>query len=199
MSEAEIQEIRCSECNTLLAEDADMEITDGGTFCRSCFVNLTTQLKQIVAQQGKEIDYPKALVGGLLGGVIGILAWWGVTVLTGRSFGIVAIVIGIAVGKGILLLSNNKRSRNLQIMSIAVSFLSFLYATYLVNRTFIIRAFVEQGEEIVLPYLPNPALFAGVLQAGFDFFDLIFLAIVIYEAWKIPAPIQLGKSVASNE
>lgn len=199
MSEAEIQEIRCSECNTLLTEDADREITDDGTFCRSCFVNLTTQLKQALAQQGEGIDYPKALVGGLLGGVIGILVWWGVTAMTGWSIGIVAVVIGVAVGKGILLLSNNKRSRNLQIMSLAVSFLSFLYATYLVNRTFIIRAFAEQGEGVVLPYLPTPALFAGVLQAGFSPFDLVFLAIVIYEAWKIPAPIQLGTSVASNE
>lgn len=199
MSQSEMDEVRCSECNTVLAEGVDREVTDNGTFCRPCFINLTTQLQQAVTQQSEGIDYLKALTGGILGGAVGILAWWGVTVLTGWSIGIVAIVIGFAVGKGILLLTGDKRSQSLQIMSTVISIVSFLYATYLVNRSFIIKAFAEQGELIDLPYLPDPVLFINVLQAGFEFFDLIFLAIVVYEAWKIPAPFKLGGPAASNE
>jgi len=29
------------------------------------------------------------------------------------------------------------------------------------------------------------------VRAGFGVFDLVFLAIVLYEAWKIPAPFRL--------
>ena len=43
-----------------------------------------------------------------------------------------------------------------------------------------------------LPFIPNLALYIDVLMAGFGFMDVVFLAIVVYEAWKIPAPIKLA-------
>jgi len=191
----EPQEVRCAECNTLLAPGMDQDVTEDGTFCRPCFNNLMAVVQQAAAQQSEGINYPMAVVGGLLGGVIGALAWWGFTVMTNIAFGLVAVVIGIAVGKGVTILSGNKRSQRLQIISVVISIASFLYAGYLVNRSFVMEYFAEQGREIVLPLLPDLSTFIQVLQAGFEFFDLIFLAIVIYQAWKIPAPLKL----ASNE
>jgi hypothetical protein len=148
-------------------------------------------VQQAIAAQGADINYSMAAVGGLVGGAIGVIAWWGFTVLTSIAFGLVAVVIGFTVGKGIVMLSGGKRSQGLQIMSVIISTLSFLYASYLVNRTFILRAYTEQGQEIVMPWLPSPDLWFNVIKLGFNFMDLIFLAIVIYQAWKIPAPFQL--------
>lgn len=191
----EEREIRCAECNTMLAEGMDREETDDGVFCRPCFNNLMAVLQQAQARQSEGINYPVAVVGGLAGGVLGALVWWGFTVITNIAFGLVAVVIGFAVGKGITILSGDKRSRGLQVISVVIAISSFLYAGYLVNRTFIIKFFSEQGEEVLLPLLPDLATFIQVLQTGFELFDLIFLAIVVYEAWKIPAPFKL----ASNE
>lgn len=185
-------EVRCAECGTFLREGQDREVTDDGVFCRHCFTALTVQLQQVVAAQGADVNYAAAALGGLAGAVIGVLAWWGFTVLTHVAFGLVAIVIGVAVGKGVVMASGNKHHRNLQVLSVIVSVAGFFYATYLVNRTFILRAYADKGEAVALPLLPEPGLFFGVVAAGFGLMDLVFLAIVVYEAWRIPAPLKLA-------
>jgi hypothetical protein len=190
--ETKAEAVRCSECNLLLSEGQDRETTEDAVFCRPCFDNLTAQLHQVAAQQGHNVNYPLAVVGGLLGAAVGVLAWWGFTVVTNISFGLIAVVIGITVGKGVVMLSGNKRSQGLQITSVIIASLAFVYSSYLVNRTFVLQALAEQGEELVLPWIPAPDILFNVLQLGFSFMDVVFLAIVVYEAWKIPAPIQIG-------
>jgi hypothetical protein len=191
MSESETTDIRCSECNIPITGEMDREDTGDGIFCRNCYDALAAQLNRALEKQGEGIDYTKATIGGILGGALGILVWWGITVITDWSIGIVAIAIGFAVGKGILILTGGRRSSKLQILSVGISVVSFLYASYLVTRSFLLEAFAGRGELVALPVLPDPILCFRVLQAGFQPFDLVFLAIVIYEAWKIPAPVRL--------
>jgi hypothetical protein len=183
-------ETRCAECHSVLDESQDRVVTEGGTFCRPCFDRLTAQLQQAYAVQGEDIPYPAAAVGGLLGGAAGALAWWGFTVVTNISFGLVAVVIGVGVGRGIVYLSGNRRHLNLQILSAVIASLSFFYATFLVNRTFIARAFGKTGQSPSIPLMPDPALFLRVVSAHFDVMQVVFLAIVVYEAWRIPAPVR---------
>jgi hypothetical protein len=184
-------EVRCAECRTVLQEGQDREVTDDGVFCRHCFEGLTVQLQQVFDAQGQDVNYGAAVAGGVAGAVLGVLAWWGFTVMTHVAFGLVAVVIGVAVGKGVVMASGDKRHRNLQILSVVISVAGFAYATYLVNRTFIQKAYAEKGETIVLPLLPAPDLFLQVVALGFGVMDLVFLAIVVYEAWKIPSPLRL--------
>ena len=185
-------EVRCAQCNTLLAEGQDREVTDDGVFCRPCFNNLTAHLRQAIEAQSADINYPMAVVGGLLGGAVGILAWWGFTVVTKIHLGLVAVVIGLAVGKGVTLLAGNKRSQGLQALSVVIAALSFVYASYLVTRTFIHQSLADAGEvDFVLPLVPDPDLLYKVLSAGFEFFDVIFLGIVLYEAWILPRAIKV--------
>ena len=183
---------QCAECGTWLSEGMDRELTDDGAFCRPCFNNLTAQVQMAIDQQGREINYQMAVVGAVVGGAIGVLAWWGFTVATNIAFGLIAVVIGFTVGKGTVMLSGDKRSRGLQVISSLVATVSFFYASYLVNRTFILRAFAEEGTEFVLPLLPSPDLFVRVVGAGFGVMDVVFLAIVVWQAWKMPAPFALS-------
>ena len=185
-------ELRCSQCASAFADGQDRETTDDGVFCRPCFDGLTAQIRQVVAAQGTDINYTNAVVGGLAGALIGILAWWGFTVVTKISFGLVAVVIGFMVGKGIVMLTAGKRHLNLQIIAVVISALSYFYASYLVNRTLIQRAYLERGEEVVLPLLPAPGLLYEVVAIDFGLFDLVFLALVVFQAWKMPAPIELA-------
>ena len=179
-------ETRCAECGRRLAEGDERVVTDGGVFCRTCFAALRGEIERVVAAQGADVNYPAAAVGAVLGGVLGALVWWGFTVTTKISFGLVAIVIGIAVAKGAMLFAGGKRSRGLQWLSVAVAGLAFFYASYLVNRTLILR----EGA-VHLPLLPGIGLLVRVVSLGFGVFDLVFLAIVLWEAWRIPAPFKL--------
>jgi len=186
------EEERCAQCETLLREGAEREVTEGGVFCGTCYSALREQVRMAVQAQGEDIPYPMAAIGAVVGGILGAVVWWGFTVVTQIAFGLVAVVIGFAVGKGILLMTGNKRAQGLQILSVIVSGLSFFFASYLVNRTFIMRALAEDGEELLLPLLPSPELLVKVVGLNFDVMDLVFLAIVLYQAWKIPAPLQLA-------
>jgi len=161
-------------------------------FCRPCFNNLTAQLQGVVAAQGQDIHYVNAVVGGLGGAALGTVVWWGFTVLTNIAFGLVAVVIGFAVGKGIVLLTGGKRHFNLQIMSAIIAMIAYFYASYLVTRTFVNRALLAEGQDMVLTMLPDPALFVEVIGLGFGFMDVVFLAFVIIQAWKMPAPLKIG-------
>ena len=112
--------------------------------------------------------------------------------VTEISFGLIAVAIGFATGHGVMRLSGGKRHLNLQLISVAISIVGFAYATYLVNRTFIVRAFAEEGQEAIVPWVPGLELFYNVVAAGFGIMNFVFLAIVIWEAWKIPAPVQIA-------
>jgi hypothetical protein len=184
--------LQCAECGTDLRAGMDFEATEEAAFCRPCFNNLTAQVQMAIEAQGREINYAMAVAGAVAGGVIGVLAWWGFTVLTNIAFGLIAVVIGFTVGKGAVIASGDKRSRGLQVLSALVATVSFFYASYLVNRTFIQRAFAEESTDFVLPLLPSPELFVQVIGANFGIFDLVFLAIVAWQAWQIPAPLKLS-------
>jgi len=71
-------------------------------------------------------------------------------------------------------------------------------ATYLVNMTFINRAIAEKGESFRIAFPPqNLELCFKVLSADFGIMDFVFLAIVVYEAWKIPRPLVLPPDSAA--
>jgi hypothetical protein len=58
--------------------------------------------------------------------------------------------------------------------------------------TFINKALAGQGEAFRVGFPPQSLdLLVRVVTAGFGMMDVVFLAIVVYEAWKIPRPIAL--------
>jgi len=182
---------RCGRCQAALNESERVTAGDR-VFCRTCYDILKLQLRTGVAAMSQDINYPMAAVGALLGGIVGALAWWGVTVLTKIGFGLVAVVIGLLVGHGTLRFAGGKRSVGLQIMAVAVGTLSFLVAVYLVNMTFINELLAQRGDTLRVSFPPKGiAMFYNVIAANFGIMKLVFLAIIMYEAWFIPRPIKL--------
>lgn len=181
----------CAQCGSSLASD-DRVAAGDRLFCRSCHASLRAELEREVASMSTGIDYSRATIGALLGGVVGALAWWGFTVLTKIAFGLVAVVIGLLVAHGAMRFAGGKRSLGLQVLSVFVSLMSFVVATYLVNMTFVNRMFAERGDTFRLTFPPaNLDVFARVLTADVGLMDAVFLAIVLYQAWQIPRPIAL--------
>lgn len=181
----------CAHCSRNLAPEDTVE-TGGRLFCRTCYTSLRAELEAVVTATSTDVNYFQAALGALLGGAVGALAWWGFTVLTHIAFGLIAVAIGFLVGEGTVRFSGGKRTAGLQVMSVGVALLSYLCATYLVNMTFINQAFAKEGLALRVGFPPPTlALFYRVITAGFGAMDLVFLAIVVWEAWKIPKPISL--------
>lgn len=178
----------CAQCGKLLTLE-DRVASGDRAFCRSCYASLRAELEQVVAATSSNINYANAAVGAILGGIVGVLAWWGFTVVTHIAFGLIAVAIGILVGEGTVRFAGGKRSHGLQLLSVLVALGSYLCATYLVNMSFLNKTLAEQGNAFRVAFPPqNLALFFKVLTIGFGFMDFVFLAIVVYQAWRIPAP-----------
>lgn len=183
--------VRCGRCQSALGESERVPAGDR-VFCRTCFDILKLQVRTGVAALSQGINYPMAAVGAVLGGTVGALAWWGVTALTKIGFGLVAVVIGLLVGHGTLHFAGGKRSVGLQVLAVTVGALSFLVAVFLVNMTFINSALAQRGEALRVTF-PPPSLsvFYHVIAANFGIMKLVFLGIIVYEAWFIPRPVKL--------
>ena len=181
----------CARCDKPLGAD-DRVDTGDRTFCRTCYDALRMQLQQGIEGMSRDVNYPMAVLGALLGGAAGVLLWWGFTVFSKISFGLVAVAIGFLVAHGAMRFAGQKRSAGLQAVAIAVAVLSFVVATYLVNATFINEELAKRNETWRVPYVPeNLRSFYLVAYSGFDYMDLVFLGIVVWEAWSIPRPLRL--------
>ncbi len=190
----EESEIICLQCESVIPPGTPRHTTEDGAVCASCLEAIKSQVQATLDEQGRDINWVNALLGGLLGGSLGVLVWWGLTVLTDRAFGLVAIVIGFLVGKGIVLLTGGKRARGLQILSVLIAAVAYGYASYLVNRTFLLRLAAEDPDlslMVGLPLVPDPGLLVDVVGLDFGFMDALFLAIVVWQAWRQPAPVLL--------
>ncbi len=186
----------CAQCGKTLSPE-DRVASGDRVFCRSCYASLRAELEQAVTAMSSDVNYFNAAIGAVLGGALGALAWWGFTVATKISFGLVAVVIGYLTGLGAVRFAGGKRSGGLQALSIVVALASYVVATYLVNMTFVNQALAQQGETFRVGFPPqNLRVLTRVLSLGFGFMDVVFLAIVVYEAWKIPKPFALPPSAA---
>lgn len=186
----------CAQCNKLITP-GDRVAAGDRVFCRSCHETLRMELETAVNAMSSDINYGNAALGAVLGGAVGVLVWWAFTVATKWSIGIIAIGVGWAVGWGTVQFAGGKRSRNLQTLSAIVAVLSWLAASYLVNMTFVNRAFAEKGDAFRLGVVPASLdQFIRVVGAGFGIMDVVFLAIMVYEAWKFPRPYRLPASPA---
>jgi hypothetical protein len=182
---------RCAECGVELPPDAARAQTDDAVFCQGCWARLRAEVERIARAQSENVNWPAAVLGGVLGGALGAAVWWGFTVVTNVAFGLVAMVIGIGVGKGIVA-ATGKRSAGLQVLSVSIALASFVVATYLVNRWFINQDPQLAAQGFVVPLVPPTAdFFVQVALAGAGLMDLVFLAIVIWEAWVTVTPLRV--------
>jgi hypothetical protein len=134
-----------------------------------------------------------AMAGAILGGVLGTLAWWGFTALTHVAFGLVAVAIGFLVGHGAMQFAGGKRAVGLQVLAVTVAAVCFIVATYLVNMTVINQHLASRGEAWRVPFPPpNAQVFYRVVATGFGVMDVLFLAVIVWEAWIIPRPSELA-------
>ncbi|OLC17236.1 MAG: hypothetical protein AUH29_02765 [Candidatus Rokubacteria bacterium 13_1_40CM_69_27] len=184
----------CARCEKTLTESDRVEAS-GRLYCRACYETLRHQLQQAVGALSKDVNYPLAAIGAVLGGVVGTLIWWGFTVVTNIAFGLVAVAIGFLVGQGAMRFAGGKRTTGLQVLAILVAAISFFVATYLVNMTFINQELAKRGEVWRIPFPPsNLRIFYRVVAAGFGLMDVVFLAIVVWQAWAIPRPVRLPET-----
>jgi len=187
----------CARCGVVPASEDRVDTSDRA-FCRRCFELLQAELHGAIASMSQDVAYGRAAVGAVLGGAAGAAVWWAFTVFTKIAFGLVAVAIGVLVGKGTVTFAGGKRSRGLQVLSATVALVAFLIASYLVNMTFINQALEKQGEAWRLGFPPpSVGVFWWALSLNFGVMELVFAGITLYQAWVLPQPLAVPGMRAS--
>ena len=193
LADPEVVRLTCAECGCYVAPEVAVTLHTGERFCPSCHAELQSHLHTILEAQARDVNYAAALLGALAGGALGAVVWWQFTVLTHIAFGLIAVLIAVAVAQGIRMTTGGKRNSALHAMAVIVSLLSWLAGIYLVNRSLILRSWGQTQGSAELPWFGGPDYLYKVIRANFGIMDIVFGAITVYQAWILTRPLRLSR------
>jgi predicted lipid-binding transport protein (Tim44 family) len=112
----------CTRCSTPL-HGAYFEV-NGHTVCEACCY----QLREAAPAGSRMGRVLRATAAGVGAGLAGAILYWGILAATGYEFGLIAIVVGFAVGKAVRWGSGDRGGRAYQTLAIALTYLSIVSA-----------------------------------------------------------------------
>src|SRR5690349_508989 len=124
----------CAACQQPIADryfDVNGQIT-----CPTCRETIANTLEKKPERTAPFI----ALGAGLAGGLIGAILYYAVVKLTGYEIGLIAIVVGLLVGRAVRWGSGGVGGRVYQVMAVAITYLAIV-STYV---PFIVESFRSQ-------------------------------------------------------
>lgn len=169
------------ECSSFKRDDTVVErIDDTETLENHAVINKLSERN--IALFKSEQDYPKALLTGLIVGLLGAILWGIITVATGYQIGYMAIAIGAAVGYSMRLTGNGID----QIFGITGAIISILSCA--LGNFFSIIGEIANFEG--LGYLETLELFdysqlIPIMTETFSFMDIIFYGFAAYQGYKL--------------
>lgn len=209
---AEFQEVaspgQCPACGNVLAGEY-FEV-NGVTVCPSCAAAIRASREGGVPF----LRFLKASAAGAAAAIAGAIVWYLIRETTGYELGLIAIVVGFVVGKGVMWGSEYRGGWIYQALAIALTYLSIV-STYVPLIAGELENEAAQEAVAAAPAEPTPrvALYviASVISLGVPFLlgfenlmGLIIIAIALYEAWRftkrrplvVNGPFRIGAAVA---
>jgi hypothetical protein len=200
----------CALCKKTLA-DSYFEV-NGQTMCAEC----TGEVRQAHSGTPGTGGIVKAIGAGIGAGILGALLYYAVLALSGYEFGLIAIVVGLLVGRAVRWGSGGRGGRLYQGLAVVLTYLAIV-SCYV---PFIIQGFAEAGTKQSSDASPgsatgqsgaaeaHPPATGGQIAFALAVFVVIVLAspflggfsniigwliigFALYEAWKVNRRVQL--------
>jgi hypothetical protein len=123
-----------------------------------------------------------ALVAAIVGGVV-----WGLIVkVSDYEVGIVAWGIGFIAGTAVVLATRGAKGPRLQVIAVGSALVGILLGKYL-SYAFVFQDEAEQlGIDVGLFSRDMISYFRDDLDAVFSLFDLLWVGLAVFTAWRIP-------------
>lgn len=134
--------------------------------------------------------------------VLGGLVWGGIVAATGTEIGFVAWGIGLLTGGAAILLSKGERGLPLQLMAVVSSILGIAIGKY-ISFYVALKGVVaeESGAEAAESLSPFSSevfsFFQEVSSEIFSPFDLVWVGLAVFTAWRIPKIADTSASTAA--
>jgi hypothetical protein len=172
------QRLRCYICGTFTESPNGwkyrLKLGGHSPVCPACVSTAEHQVEDMTANP----NLPGAVMLGALAAIGGSVIWYGLTVATDHIYWVVAMGIGLLVGKAVGLGSGNKRGPALQVTAAILAFAGILGGRYLVLNHLIstlgpsnFSGWLTGGQFVAI----NKVLFKN----GEGFADIIFSAVAI--------------------
>jgi hypothetical protein len=142
-------------------------------------------------------DLALALGGGLVGAIVGGIAWGYLVRSIDTELGIAAIGVGILAGFGVVFLSRGTRGVSFQVVAALAAALGILWGKYftlvLVGRDLLREEFGVGGDALPVFSGDTFSLFTETFPELFSGFDVAWIAFAVYTAWRIPTGQGFGR------
>jgi len=137
--------VACARCQRPLNEYWSM---DGRVLCESCKDAIYAEQ---TSSEGAAGRVGKALAYGIGGMVVGAAVWYTVTKLSGWEIGLIAILLGWLVGKGVFLGSGKRGGRGYQVLAVTLAYLGIGLA----GVPFVVEGWLEQSAQVATAAAPG--------------------------------------------
>lgn len=127
-----------------------------------------------------------AIAAGLVAAVVGGVIWGLIVKLSDYEVGFVAWGIGFIAGTAVVLASRGARGPRLQVVAVVSALLGVLLGKYL-SYAFVVQEEAKSfGESIGLFSGDMVSFFRDDLDVVFGLFDLLWVGLAVFTAWRIP-------------
>jgi hypothetical protein len=128
----------------------------------------------------------RAIGGGLIAAIVGGVAWGLIVKLSDYEVGFVAWGIGFLVGTAVVLATGGAKGRRLQIVAVVLALVGILIGKYLGYALIVQEEAESFGASIGLFSGDMFRLFREDLDAIFGLFDLLWVGLAVFTAWRTP-------------
>jgi len=172
----------CALCSTRMPTGT-ASFANGQMVCAACMVQVREELG---AQSPRASSMLPAAGLGFVGAFIGAAVWAAIAIGGNVEVGYVAVLVGFLAGQGVKLGAGRARSQALQILASATAVVGLLASKYF------IFAYVVMDKFDVSPVSGKVAsVFFENLGEMLSPFDMLWLALAIGAAYRVPAPTKL--------
>ena len=127
-----------------------------------------------------------AVAAGLVAGVVGGVVWGLIVKISDYEFGIVAWGIGFVAGTAVVFASRGAKGPPLQVIAVVSALIGVLLGKYL-SYAFVVQEEADKaGVNLGLFSSQMFRFFREDLDNVFGLFDLLWIGLAVFTAWRVP-------------
>lgn len=143
-----------------------------------------------------EHQLSRAIIFGLIAGIIPAVFWYEIATVSKYHFGVLAILVGWVIGKFVAIGSRQRRELLLQVTSVILSLSMLILTEYFIIRYFLVQSLEFSRVPIFLPLSATISLFSEAWKN--EPITILFWIISLGLAFAVPGGLYINKPYSES-